>query len=1146
MVNLQRYFPEGGPPRTNFLDIIKHWTDIHPDDYAFHFSDGEREEAALTYGQLWDEIRGLAGYLQRTGVRRGERVLLMYPPGLDFAVGFFACHAAGAIAVPAFPPRKNRKAGRIRSIAKDADARFALSTAKVAEQLGGENRHEDLVDIELIGTDEPLARDASAWQQVAIDGDDVALLQYTSGSTGSPKGVMLSHRNLVANCEQITYAFEPEGATRGVTWLPTYHDMGLVGGVLQPIFVGKMNVLMSPMTFLQHPVKWLRTVSHYQAHISGGPNFAYQLCVDKISEDELQGLDLSSWFVAFNGAEPIRTSTLDAFAEKFAPVGFRREAFLPCYGMAETTLIVTGGPQATRPFARTFQRHNLDAGTATPIPKDREDAREMVGCGAVIPGERVEIVDAETNEILPPGKIGEIWVQGPSVGKGYWNAPEATAETFDARTSDGQGPFLRTGDLGFLHEDQLFVSGRLKDLIIIRGVNRYPQDIEKTVEEASEAVQAGAVAAFAMEHEGSERLVIVAETVRSRNLDREKHLQAIRRAVTAQHELPPDALYLVRNSSVPKTSSGKIQRHACVDAVRDQTLKVVAKWVRWEEEVEAWHDDRPMMQAATAGSGQDQANGNNLEGATIDGRPPNADIVAVVSQHVRAVAQERAKQLDVDTNIVLDLGLDSLERLQIAHALEQAFGGRFPEDVLDEIETIGQVAVAIERHMGQAAIARAQQHGGPGEAESAAGGPAEGQAAPQREIDEASYQFDRFPEYLRLKQTMAQVLMTGVPNPYFSVHESVVRDTTVVDGRELISYASFNYIGMSGDPEVTRASIEAIEKYGTSVSASRLVSGQKPVHLELEKKIAEFCGVEDSLTFVSGHGTNESAIGQLVSPGDLILHDSLSHNSIVQGAMLSGARRRPFRHNDFEELERVLSEVRRQYRRVLVVVEGVYSMDGDYCDLPAAMEVCKRHKALLMIDEAHSLGTLGATGRGVAEHFGIDPNEVDIWMGTLGKAIGSCGGYIAGRKELVELLRYTAPAFVFATGMSPSVAAASLKAFEVLEREPERPRRLLENSALFLGLLKDAGIDTGLSGGTPVVPVITGNSLVALRLSHRLLLDGINAPPILYPAVEEAAARVRFFITSTHSEQQLRDTAALVIKHADAMGIGRSTEAAAK
>lgn len=1136
-MDLTRYFPHGDPPRSNFLEIIRFCSDRLGDQPAFYFTDGETQEAELSYRQLLSHVCGLAGYLQGLGVRQGERVLLLYPPGLEFVVGFYACHAAGAIAVPAYPPRKNRKAGRIRSIAQDAQTRFALTTEAVADQLSETERYPDLENIRIVGTDTGSARDPSGWKEPNLRSEDVCVLQYTSGSTGSPKGVMLTHANLIANCEQITYAFDPTGCTGGVTWLPTYHDMGLVGGVLQPVFFGKPNALMSPMTFLQNPIRWLRAITKYKARISGGPNFAYQLCVDKIPDTDLEGLDLSQWEIAFNGAEPIRASTLRAFVEKFSPYGFRQEAFLPCYGMAETTLLVTGGPRNHRPIFRVFDRHHIDAGTAVPVSANAPAARELIACGAIVPGERIEIVDPETTELLPVGSVGEIWIQAPSVGRGYWQAEQATLDTFAAYTCDGQGPFLRTGDLGFWHEGQLFVSGRLKDMIIIRGVNRYPQDIEQTVEQASDAVQTGAVAAFSMEHDGREQLVIVAETIRNRNIDRDAHLQAIRRAVTAEHELPPDAVYLVRNSSVPKTSSGKIQRHACVGAVREDTLKVVAKWVRWEETQPIHQHAGPAMQAASGG-GQINGSSHGAMRSSVSGQELNPQIIAIVKQHVRAIAQERAGTLHPQTNIVLDLGLDSLERLQIAHALEQTFGGRFPEDVLQDIETIAEVAQAIEQHIGTAALDRLRL------AVSETDVPADD--APQQEIQEDTYRFERFPEYLRLKQTMAQLMMTGVPNPYFSVHQGTVRDTTRIDGHELISFASYNYLGMSGDREVNQAAIEAIERYGTSVSASRLVSGEKPIHGQLERSISDWIGVDDAITMVGGHATNETTIGNLVGPGDLIVHDSLSHNSIIQGSILSGARRRAFVHNDFDDLNEILAKVRGQYRRVLVVIEGVYSMDGDFCDLPRAIEVCKQHHALLMVDEAHSIGTMGATGRGISEHFGVDAREVDIWMGTLSKSFGSCGGYIAGSKSLIELLRYTAPGFVFSVGLPPANAAAAVRSIELLAEQPERVERLKANSKLFLELLLQAGIDTGPSGGTAVIPVITGNSLVALRLSRRMFLDGINVQPILYPAVEESAARLRFFMTCTHTEQQIRETAAAVTKHADALGLRRLVSSLAK
>ena len=1146
-VSLHRYFGSDAPPQDHLLSVVRHWAKLTPSDLAYSFTDGETIQAQLTYQQLWDEVRGLAGAMQDR-VEPGQRILLLYPPGLDFVVGLFACHALGAIAVPAFPPRRNRKASRIRSIVTDADTRIAFSTEAIAEQLvGGNVRHEDLEGVTVIGTDNVNLRNLAGWKEPGnLTPDSLAILQYTSGSTGSPKGVMLTHRNVLANCELIIDGFQPQREYKGMAWLPAYHDMGLVGGILQPMYFGRAAMLMSPMTFLQRPERWLQTISRHGIQISGGPNFAYQLCVDKIDDADLVGVDLSQWKIAFNGAEPIRPATLDAFTERFAKYGFRREAFLPCYGMAETTLIVTGGPIEGRPVVQAFDGSKIDKKIAEAVPPHHAEARMLVGCGRVLAGEIVKIVDPHTMTVLEDGGIGEIWVQSPSVGQGYWQAAVPTANTFGGMTADGQGPFLRTGDLGFLHDGQLYISGRLKDMIIVRGVNRYPQDIEQTVESASPAVQAGSVAAFAMTYQDREQLVIVAETVRQRGLDWDDQLQKIRRAVTAEHELPPDAVYLVRNSSVPKTSSGKIQRHACLDAVLQDDLKVIAKWVRWEESAGGFRQTGPaMMSARAASSSNSAARSSAVNGSSTNPSVADPAIVRAVENQIREVARERAGELSADTNIVLDLGLDSLERLEIARGLEETFGGRFPQDVLDTIETVGETALAIQTHLSAnaAAIAATLDANGlrkngsiPLKAgDSLNGAHATGDRVVPR-VEEPEDRIEQFPEYKRLQQTTAQMLMTGVPNPYFTVHDSVVRDTTVIAGREMISFASYNYIGMSGEPRVSEAAMQAIAKYGTSVSASRLVSGEKPVHGQLEARIADWIGVDASITMVGGHATNETTIGHLVGPGDLIVHDALSHNSIVQGALLSGARRRPFPHNDYEQLDQLLTKVRSQYRRVLIVVEGVYSMDGDFADIPAMVEIKQRHRAMLMVDEAHSMGTMGATGHGISEHFGMNPRDVDIWMGTLSKSFASCGGYIAGSKALIEYLRYTAPGFVFSVGLPPASAAAALASIEVLEQQPERVEILKARSELFLSLAKAAGLDTGASGGTAVIPIITGNSLVALRLSHRMFGDGINVQPILYPAVDETAARLRFFMTSLHSEEQIRFTVGRLVHHLEALG----------
>ena len=499
----RRYFGDYLPPTDNFVSVLEHWAEFQTHRPSYIFSDFESHEVSLTYAEMYDEVRGLAGYLQdRCRIRSGDRVLLLYPPGLDFVVGFFACLAIGAIAVPAFPPRRNRKASRIRSIVVDANARWALSTGSVVEQLQGDREHDDLIGIGLVATDDPANRASDRLRRPKITPETLAVLQYTSGSTGSPKGVMLTQGNLIANSQLIFQGFNIQPGTVGCSWLPTYHDMGLVGGVVMPMFIGCKNVLTSPMTFLQRPARWLQGIGQHGVTVSGGPNFAYQLCVDKVDPAEMEGVDLSTWSIAFNGAEPIRAKTLDAFAEKFAPFGFRRSSMLPCYGMAETTLLVTGGPPDPRPILKHFDGRSLDQRQVRPIESSDEHARELVGCGEVLDNERVLIVDADTRRPCGADRIGEIWVQSPSVGLGYYRRDDATAATFNAHTVDGDGPFLRTGDLGFLHDGQLYVSGRLKDMIIVRGVNRYPQDIEETVERASDLVQAGAVGAVAMDHDG--------------------------------------------------------------------------------------------------------------------------------------------------------------------------------------------------------------------------------------------------------------------------------------------------------------------------------------------------------------------------------------------------------------------------------------------------------------------------------------------------------------------------------------------------------------------------------------------------------------------------------------------------------------------
>ena len=1075
-MNLERFLAPYSPPTTHLVDSLRYWTEQTPDSAAFYSYDGEGEEIRLSYEELDRRARAIGAHLVSQGLQ-GERVLLLYPPGLEFVTGFMGCLYAGTTAVPAYPPRRNRYMARIDAISNDAKAKAALTVADVADRVKGMlDDAPSLSAVSWIATDQVSDDEAADWEPPAFDASHLAVLQYTSGSTGDPKGVMLSHSNIIHNCHLIVDAFEADTKAVGMSWLPTYHDMGLVGGVLMPLFIGRPSVHMSPMSFLQKPVRWLRAISKYNVTISGGPNFAYDLCVDKITDEEMNGLDLSSWLVAFNGAEPIRSTTLKAFIDRFSSVGFRAEAYYPCYGMAETTLIVTGSHQKDPPIIRAFDGPALDEHRVVFAAPDEVGARNLVGCGHVLPEEEVAIVDPDSRKRLPEHQVGEIWVRSPSVGQGYWDKTEITEEIFNATTSRGDTGWLRTGDLGFMDDGELFVTGRLKDLIIVRGVNRYPQDIEQTVERTDPRLQAGAAAAFAVDLNGRECLIVMTEVERTRHKDWSTVIQDIRANVTREHELPPDVIVLVRFGSMPKTSSGKIQRHACRDAFLEDSLPVIARWTAWSGgDEEASQDSVIVESTAATTASRTTAKGSSELG---DGEV-NPQVADVVMHHVREIAKERAKGMTLDSNIV-EMGMDSLERLQIAHSLEEAFGGRFPEEVLSEIETCREVTLAVQKYIGTEA--RVQD----------LSSVVAKSSRPKRDVQPADYQFAEMPEYKKLQQQATLLSFTGIPNPYFTRHEGITNDRTVIDGRELISWSSYNYLGMSGDPVVSEAAREATARFGTSVSASRLVSGEKTIHRELEQGIANFIGVEDSIVFVGGHSTNETTIGHLFGPGDLILHDALSHNSIMQGAILSGARRRGFDHNDWEQLDSILEEIRDEYRRVLVVIEGVYSMDGDYPELPKFIEVKQRHKTFLMVDEAHSIGTMGATGRGISEHFHVDARGVDIWMGTLSKSFGTCGGYIAGCSELIEYLKYTAPGFVYSVGLSPPNCAAALASLRVLQDEPQRVANVQANSKLFLKLAQQAGLDTGLGNNTPVVPVIIGNSLNALKLSRALFEDGIN------------------------------------------------------
>lgn len=554
--------------RSTLVELLLTRAQHRPERCAYTFlADGENETGHLTYGELDGRARVIAAWLQSQGLT-GERALLLYPPGLEYVSAFWGCLYAGVIAVPAYPPHRNRPMPRLSAIAADAEAAVVLTTAEILTEVN--QRVQQMPDLRALCWQSTNTLDGdlmSAWRDPESGGDTLAFLQYTSGSTAAPKGVMVSHANLVANQRMIQQAMSHDEELVLVSWLPPYHDMGLIGNLLQPIYVGGRSVSMPPVAFLKKPLLWLTEISRHQGRVtSGAPNFAYDLCVSRTSPEQRASLDLSRWRVAYNGSEPVRKETIERFTESFAPAGFRPEAMYPCYGLAEATLIVTGGRSASRPVFLTVQKAALEEHAVVAATGADDAVQSLVGCGRTILDQQIVIAHPETLAECAPGQIGEIWVAGPNVTKGYWNRSEETAQAFDAYLSrSGGGPFLRTGDLGFLDHGELFITGRLKDLIIIAGRNIYPQDVELTSEKSHAAVQPGASAAFAVTASGPEQLGVALEVKREhcQKLDPDEVVAAVRQAVAAEHQVRVERVILVRPAGIPKTSSGKIQRRLC-------------------------------------------------------------------------------------------------------------------------------------------------------------------------------------------------------------------------------------------------------------------------------------------------------------------------------------------------------------------------------------------------------------------------------------------------------------------------------------------------------------------------------------------------------------------------------------------------------
>ena len=646
---------------STLVELLRWRAQQQPDKLAYLFLvDGEEEKKeSLTYLELDRKARAFAAVLQSSGYT-GGRALLLYPSGLDYVVAFFGCLYAQMVAVPAYPPRParvKRTTSRVWGIIDDAQPAVALCTRSLMSPVQALfNERTASQAPQLVTTDDIADEMAERWAEPPISSHTLAFLQYTSGSTATPKGVMVSHGNLLHNQRLIKLAFRQTEQSVIVGWLPLYHDMGLIGNILHPLYLGVPCVLMSPPAFLLNPLRWLKAISRYRATTSGGPNFAYELCARKISPEQRAELDLSSWTTAFNGAEPVRNDTMERFAAAFESCGFRREAFSPCYGLAESTLIVTGGARSNGFVTHTVQAAGLEQNQVVAAPATTHEAtRTLVGCSQPLLDQQVVIVDPETSTLSAPDSIGEIWVSGPSVTHGYWNQPEETTRTFHAYLSDtGDGPFLRTGDLGFLNNGHLFVVGRLKDMIVIRGRNHFPQDFELTVEQSHTALRAGCGAAFSVDEAGEEVLVVVQEVDYRRQPNIPEVIECIRQALSEEHEVQVHTIVLIKAGTIPKTSSGKIQRHACRVKYLSGVLELIGQWQqespREDEEV-ALDSTTPIRDAE--------------------------DLQAWFKSQLAVRLRVPVEEIDV-TQPIARYGMDSLTAIELTHSIEARLGVILP------------------------------------------------------------------------------------------------------------------------------------------------------------------------------------------------------------------------------------------------------------------------------------------------------------------------------------------------------------------------------------------------------------------------------------------------------------------------------------